>query len=101
MQINSSSQKTIIGAIIALALAGASWYFFFSGGEEIAPPQVVDKTLLSPEVKKFLEYKDKINVKDTSFTTKELYSQLRDYSQDIPFKVPEGRSNPFVPYATP
>lgn len=94
----------IIGAVLALLIVGGGGYYWYSSSNdstEISGGQAaISKDLLSPKVKAYVDAKDKIYItkKDLEFMNKELYPLLKDYSEDIPFKVPEGRPNPFVPY---
>ena len=104
MQITlSSTQKMIAGVLAAVFLLGGGYYFFSSdsSGQSLSPKVAADTSLLSKDVQDYLKVRDKLNLSDLSFTKKQIYPLLIDYSQTIPLKVPEGRSNPFAPYVTP
>jgi hypothetical protein len=105
MNINiSKNQKMIIGAIlVVVAIGGIGYYFFFAEEQVTTGGSSVNNALLTADIRSFLSVKEKIDFKDMSFTKKEVYAnnELVDYSEVIPFKVPEGRPNPFVPYVAP
>lgn len=102
IDLTPQQKKIAAGVIAALLVLGGGGYYYFSQTPAAAPAKAsVDVSLLAPTVKSFLNGPDKYNFKDLSFSKSDIYPQLVDYSQAIPFKVPEGRPNPFVPYVAP
>lgn len=101
---NILTQKNSIMIVVALVvLFGGGYYFISSILGEASSGGSVDKTLFTKDVANFYAVKDKIKLseKDLAFTKKTFYDNLKDYTVEIPSVKPEGRDNPFVPYAAP
>ena len=105
MQQNFFSQKnSIIAIVIILVVLGGGYYWYSSISNTALSSKgevQIDKGILNKNVVDFLSVKDKIKLDNKSFTQKELYGQLVDYTEEIPFLPPPGRKNPFVPYVAP
>lgn len=103
MQQNFAQQKNMIFGVVAVIVLLVIGYFGYSltKSAEEASQAVVDPNLFSPDVRDFYNVKDKISFKDLSFMKKSFYTQLQDYTVEIPSVKPTGRPNPFVPYVTP
>lgn len=103
MDINISSQKNVIMIVAALLLVlGLGYYFIVMSpqAEDVANTNI-DKSLLIPKIITYLNAKDGIDLKDSSFLKSSYYSQLLDYSETIPMSPKRGRDNPFIPYVAP
>ena len=69
--------------------------------DESSSSSGVDTSLLDKKIVAFLDVKDKINLKDSTFLKSAFYSSLEDYSETIPMTTARGRDNPFIPYVAP
>jgi hypothetical protein len=103
MDINISSQKNqiILAVVVLLALGGGYFFFMSTSSSAVTGEQPVDQSLLVNKVVTFLNTKDRIDLKDSSFLKSVYYSQLVDYSETIPMSTKRGRDNPFIPYVAP
>lgn len=102
---NIPNQKYIIIAVVALlVLLGGGYYMYSLSEESNATKASFDASLVSDKkIKDYYAVKDRINLKDMSYTQKPFYKDLKDNVTDIPLKDFSGRRrNPFfAPYATP
>lgn len=105
MQQNMPNQKYIIIAVVAvLLLLGGGYYMYSLSIDSNLSKGSFDVSLVSDKkIKDYYAVKDKIDLKDMSFTQKSFYKDLKDNTTDIPPKDFSGRRhNPFfAPYATP
>lgn len=97
-----SQKNSKLGAVVLVVVLAGGYYLystFFSEDVSSATQAEISKSLLSSDVVNFLETKDKINLKDISFSKTSLYKMLVDFSEVIPETTERGRPDPFIPYA--
>lgn len=106
MSPNSFSQKNSVIGIVLIVVLGVVVYFGYKltlgndGNSENSVGEV-DTSLFTPDISAVYLVKDKISLEGVSFINKPFYKKLEDHTVEIPTVSPVGRSNPFIPYASP
>lgn len=99
-------KKTVIieVAVLILFLFGMYYlYMNFSEGTSTVSQPSVNEQLLGQNFILFLKVvnKDRISFADIKFMDTPLVQQLRDFSEFISINDTRGRTDPFIPYASP